>query len=905
MNIPNSYEDIMERIFLKLQEIPELEGAGSFWLDAVTDSNVLVQAVIDNRIVFYLIDWANIEGDIVLDNVREVGIEVVVKTKNEAKISKSLTKQLIEKSEADIFLEQKSEGRCRKGRVKKAQIAEQVNVNNRWYPKAVLEKAVAEAQERIRRFGAIHMDSQHRIVNGENYRDIRETVALLDEIQYNDGIVSIGFKLVETTAGKDFEALVDGGAKFQVSQRGTGKSHLAKVNGKTVEVVDELFIDGFDFLPAGLASVREADVEFLENKEVGIDMVEKDCITKEELETILQGERERIVNNIIEELKVRVDVNSEVASTITEIQKKVEDSQKSLLEIQLKEQKMKAEKEKDAILEKIMSDEKYNRFTETQKKAMASKISVDDIYTTVGTEAFEAEVQKRFDEEVETAIKLLAEAELQKLGYQRGASTASKGRTVTVLRNEKVWMEQVDKLSSEVMRVIKRRKPSNMFVLGDDHPAMSVVNRMCERFEELNYTKLINEAGEEVTQSDIGVKVATISRVIIPVAFRQITAFDVCDVGVMQNRIENVMYSVWNTVAGAVPHANIGAIEIAEGGTIPTAGIQYLACPILANRKTLKTRVTSEAVATAKGTAMSPVEDSIANLAVDVTQRIDELLWYLMLAQAQKQAIGQVTSFETLTKQSDNVTYKSIKNGWIQYEYVKAYDNAGNPTSAKLIPLFGSTSGNTIQAIVVQHSGGGGTALVYGDDYTINYPDGSITLTTAGASKVGSNNVQAKYSYTTNMTVWSVVPPAGVSGYENLVNLRQAVGRARVKVNNRHYVPNVVGVSLATEDMISASPVFTQSGSTPADILDRLNKVTTYAGLEVAKTSALPDGWMLVFERGACIYRNFLPWTVSGAFKNTATGDDEWIGEEYSGQDVPVKDKLSLVAITDLNTIVG
>jgi hypothetical protein len=362
------------------------------------------------------------------------------------------------------------------------------------------------------------------------------------------------------------------------------------------------------------------------------------------------------------------------------------------------------------------------------------------------------------------------------------------------------------------------------------------------------------------------------------------------------------MYQVWNGVNTAGrPDLNVGDIEILESGTIPLAGIQYVASPLLSIRKTLKTSVSSEAKATAMSTVMNPVADSIATLATDVTQRIDELLWYIMIAAAQAYAHAHVTGFETLTE-GDNDEWASIHQGWMQYEYVKTYDTPGNPLTSKLVPLFGTVSGNTMQEVVVTELGGDNTALIYTDDYTVNWADGTITLTAAGVVKENSTGIRAKYSYTTNAKFWSVIPPTGVSGYENLINLRQSVGQARVLVNNRHYAANMLGMSFSTEDMITSGPMFTQAGGTPADILDRLNKVTAFAGLDPTKTSAMPDGWMLVGEKGSCYYRNQIPWNVTGPFKDTVTGNDEWIGEEYSGQDVPVPAKLALVGVTDLNT---
>ena len=861
----------------------------------------------DNKYHYFVANYKTTDGGgVEFTDIKNIEIEFV-QCVNETAIhdeNKEVSKNLNEVLDVDIILSEKqTDGKIRRGVVEHAQIADTINKNNRIYPKEVLREAVSNAKEFIARNGAMHMDSQHRIVDGKNFRDIRETVALLKEIDFvDDKYVRIGFDLVDTQAGKDFQALVDGGARFQVSQRGTGTSKfIRQEDGKNIEVVTSLHIEGFDFIPSGTASVEEADVLFLENMEV-TQMEEK-----KELEQInednIQKDNNKIdqaqIIDLVTDLSISEEDDNMINEQIEALKQEIEKSKEELARIKQKELLEQCIIDKERILNDLISNDKYSAFTETQKKAIISKIKVDDLVGLCGTEEFKTVLEQRLNEEIDLASKILAETELKKLNIKE--VNEDKGR-VYVIRNEKRWMEAVDKISQRLEPEVKRRLGISEFYIADNHPAMSVINRMCERFEDLNYQKLLNEAGEEITQSDIGVKVATISRAIIPIAFRNVTAFDVCDVGNMTQRIENVMYSVWNAGITGDVHSDVSAIEIAEGGTIPTAGIQYVACPILAMRKSLKTRISSEAIATAKGTSMNPIEDTLTALGVDISRRVDQLLWYVMLAQAQRYSVGEVTSsYETLTKQSDGLTYKSANPAWIQYEYVKAYDSNGNPTSSKLVPLFGATSGNSLQAVVVGY-GSTPTLLTYSTDYIINWADGSIKLTSTGVGKVGSNDVKAKYSYTKNAFTWSIIPPVGVTGYENLINLRQAVGRAKVAVASRHYNPNVIATSLSTEDMLTSSPMFTNSGATPADILDRFNNISVYAGMQSVKTSALPNDWILVFEKNACIYRNFIPLSISGSFKNTTNGDDEWIAEEYSGQDVPVKDKLSLVAIQDLNT---
>ena len=949
--VPGSYEEAQLRIRRAIEATTVfgvVKNTYDVSLEATTKSSIIVSKQDEGRRkpIYYSADWDLDDDDnVVFSNVKEVKLDAVMKVKNEALetfesiMNESKSVILNELITTDIMLYEavdKNGKAYKRGRVKKANVANEQNANGREYPTKVLDESTKNINERIEKYGAQHMDSQHRVKDGKNHRDVRETVALMDGISFDGKQIGIEFALVETEAGKDFTALIDGGARFQVSQRATGKSHLEKLDdGKVKEVVDTLNIESFDFVPAGTASVSGSDVEFFSESIGGREMAVGNVMTREEVEVMLKAERENIVAGVVEAFaaqqeaeaeeeeeeeevitpldtvvseQVQVSVDPKLLEQVNNMQKQVAESQVRLDEMKRKETVALMESGKIVYLNEIASGDPYKRFTVKQKETMINRIKVEDLSDLheVTSDGFKAEVKKRFDNEVENAIALLADNTLQRMGYTPGSNNVN-GQSVVVVNEAKPWMETVDKLYADVLRTINRKKSKDAFYIGDDHPAMAMINRMCEGFEEKFYHQLMNETAADVLQADIGVKVATISRTVIPAAFRFITAFDVCDVGNQASRIENIMYQVWNgSYTAGRPDLNVGAIEIAESGTIPLAGIQYVASPLATIRKTKKTTISSEARATAMGTSMNPVADSIAHLAIDVTMCIDELLWYLMITTAQMYAHAHVTSFEHLTE-GDNNEWASVNQGWMQYEYVKTFDTPGNPLTSRLVPLFGTVSGNTFQEVVVQErddAGGDGTDLVYGDDYSVNWADGTITLTAAGIVKENGFGIEAKYSYTTNSKFWSVIPPTGVSGYENLVNLRQAVGQSRVLVNNRHYNANMLGMSFATEDMITSGPMFTQAGGTPADIMDRLNKVTAFAGLDPTKTSAMPNAWILVGEKGSCYYRNQIPWNVTGPFKDTTTGNDEWIGEEYSGQDVPVPAKLALVGVTDLATTV-
>jgi hypothetical protein len=284
---------------------------------------------------------------------------------------------------------------------------------------------------------------------------------------------------------------------------------------------------------------------------------------------------------------------------------------------------------------------------------------------------------------------------------------------------------------------------------------------------------------------------------------------------------------------------------------------------------------------------------------------MDRLMWWVQIVKAQAYGVTQVTgAYEQLTlKSGATYTFESAaKPLWIQYEWVKSYDGTGNPTGCKLVKLFGTTSGNSYQAVVVREHGDDHTVLVYGaaEDYTINWPDGSITLTVAGLAKCADGTPEALFSYTKNGKPWSLTPPSGVQLWDHLINLRQSIGQVKVMIGNRHYNPAFLAMSLENEDRIASSPMMTNSLGSADMVLSALSRVMTFAGLEPIRSSAIPQGWILVGEKMSCLYRVQEAFSIRGPITSSLNGDDYYHGVSSEAVEVPVAGKLGVVGIQDL-----
>ena len=345
--------------------------------------------------------------------------------------------------------------------------------------------------------------------------------------------------------------------------------------------------------------------------------------------------------------------------------------------------------------------------------------------------------------------------------------TQQSGQTrIEVLHENMPDAEIHHKVFDEVMDRIKKQGPKDMWVMPENHDGMKVLKIIMDRYYAKNYDTLLHEA---TTQSSIGGRIATIAAIVIPIAWRLTTAFQVCDMEPMMNtRILDKKIKRWDpNPVGEDPLTSYANLDPGENGNISESTVSYLNYPIYATRQALRSKITPEAVATAYGTPMNPLMDSAEGLAMDIKNRIDMNLWWLQIIHAMNQNKSQVTAWETLTRVASTNTWRAANKAWIPYAWNKTIDGEGNPTSAKfesLAPASGETAAPTglgTQGIELRTTNATPVALEYIDEYTVDHINGEITLTAAGETDRDTDNIQAKYSYTNNINFWSQTPPTG------------------------------------------------------------------------------------------------------------------------------------------------
>ena len=978
--VPGSFSEYQTQIRNALRESPptEIQGADYCYIEGVVGEfpqKVIFEAVWwddKKETKYFQADVTLGENDKVLfSNITEVEIKAAVTAKNEMrKLEESDTaenKKMVELNEtisATVTLEPFDEAmRGKKKRTGKVEIAQQSDVKNengRVYPKPVLKEAVENAQEYL----PLLMDSQHRVnANGEPESNLRETVALVKSIEFNEatGIVSLPeIEFVDTQAGKDLQELLDSGAKLNVSQRGIGSSHtvINQQTGDTHEEIDFLRIKGIDFVPRGQSGVADAAFE---SRSEGT-KPEKANPSADELNLTVEGEIPKPpitalagggtqpptnTNNggngggaapnttangsgdggndggqsqpesvsLSPEDKALLEQNAQqsqqTAQVVNILDEQLRESQAALEESQKKQALAHLEQVGKEILEIEVAE--LTRFNADQKELVKQRINVKALYERItdvyNPDAVATVLKPEIAKQAQTIDETLATSKLGNMGFpvdqMTGMANGQQGKTRIEIVNESFPnAEMHHKVVEHVTTNLRKNMANDAWFMPEDHASMKDLAHVMNAFAHIHGSKLLQE--NTLSQADIGGRIATISAMVIPIAWRLITAFQVVDTEPMVTRIlDKKIRKYTPKPVGEDVVTQYANLDPGEKGKIEKTKVSYGNFPIYSTRQALRSEITPEAIATAYNTPMQPMMDAVEAIALDIRQRIDMMLWWQYIAHGQRQNAQQVATFETLKQVGSTDTWEAANQGWIQHVWQKDVDAEGNPVSAKfvsLLPDAGASAAPTnlgLQGVELQTSANTAVALLYGTDYTVDFMNGKITLTAAGKTKVASDDVQAKYTYTQNINFWGATAPSGTTMMEHIHSLRRSVGKARVSITERNWEPNFVAFNVDTEDIITQGSRMTHLGGSPADLMDRMNEVIRYAGLDPIRTTAFPSQYGIVGQKGAVCHAVHIPWMFGAPLTDWETGIKYTLGEQWSGSDCPVSDKIALVGVTE------
>lgn len=188
-----------------------------------------------------------------------------------------------------------------------ASVVEHKNRNGRVYPRAVMERAIEDARQKISE-GAFLGELDHP-ENGA-YGSLDRTAVRFTDLFFEGDVVKFRGVILETKAGRNLKALLQGGVKVGMSTRGAGTLIKEKRNGEDVLVVGpdyQLFgIDAVNVPSSekGVMSLQESLEEKLNQTLKGQETMP---LTLDELKEQHKDLYEQFRNKVLSEVHAEMD----------------------------------------------------------------------------------------------------------------------------------------------------------------------------------------------------------------------------------------------------------------------------------------------------------------------------------------------------------------------------------------------------------------------------------------------------------------------------------------------------------------------------------------------------------------------------------------------------------------------
>lgn len=171
-------------------------------------------------------------------------------------------------------------------------MADRPNLNNRIYPKAVMNEAIGKFREKVQRKQIkMCMDHPDFFSGGK----LSETAALLLDVTdiQDDGFAYYKAQILDTTRGKDLKVIVDAGAQVGVSTRGYGPSienqEYPGVDGKHSVIQPGFCLENIDFVEGPSVQATEDNMAIESKTKRSVDMPKTLDELKQEFPSIFEG----------------------------------------------------------------------------------------------------------------------------------------------------------------------------------------------------------------------------------------------------------------------------------------------------------------------------------------------------------------------------------------------------------------------------------------------------------------------------------------------------------------------------------------------------------------------------------------------------------------------------------------
>jgi hypothetical protein len=726
-----------------------------------------------------------------------------------------------------------------------------VNRNGRRYSAQVLQAAVEELRDHLHesagqgRLVPLLGEVEHPSDKPSGRPNLLETVVRWSNATFDGRQVLLEGVLLETAKGKDLLAVLAGGVRPGISQRGYGRSRAVEENGQRVEEMTELTITGYDVVME--PSDPEAEAELQESGSVG-----------DRPELVNEGDEEMDAEKLMELIKANPQLFKGI---VAESVKEMTDAQRAALEETVRKalgvagdaDLGKALAEAAAAKKQVDADAKAKGISEAVTEACKG-LAYGKLNETFATELREgvqdagevagraAALHKRYDQML-SAAKLAGMGRLDVVGsvLEREAGVPEYARHSHELTEALVRTGYIQPWDS--------RKPKNR--------NEQLAAKYLEKFDRQYARELRKEAAafaEAETAAGLNIPYG-VSRTILAAVWPTLVATGLFDVDTTEQAPVRVYYEVFAEESGK--HVAITREEVTSDLNVWVS---------LAHKRLQP------------GTVV--VENHANN--VTYTEGTDYIIDYTNGAIKELATIGET-------------------NCHVSYHYDALREGEGSVIQqAKMTLSYGlmdvqadrlATQINN-EAVVFARSQLGWDAT---------------TRTLVNLINEVRRRIDADLMFDALSAALGVASNSGgtwTAASDPIIDLVSYVGLAKDKIAKRYYTPTGILVSSTIGDKLANWDGFTAAGKRPdADLLDN-GYLGRLKGLPVFTSTEFSDAYVLVFNRQMVIHRVYIPMAMKGPFPtyDQATAKliaaDQWYAEEYNGTLVPVAEKAATVKIS-------
>lgn len=760
--------------------------------------------------------------------------------------------RIVERMQTPVVLEAQRQGRPRTIEAKLFQ-AGVINENDRRYPEPVVIAAVNEAVNHLRE----SLSQGRAILLGEDEHPsskgqppmLREVAVVWTDLWYDesDKWVKGKGRIIETSLGRDLVVLMEAGVLPSVSLRGYGEMSLIKEQGRDIYEVEWLRLTGFDLvMNPGFAG---AEVTLFENKQ------DQDQSEQEEKEMANKNDDGQVVASAesltLETLK---EQNPDLYEAVLRQAVGATEGQDPAAVLEAQRQRLAEleEKERKATVAAHVAQ----KMSEVKFEGTVLE-SFQDYMNKPAPPATVEEADARFAAGLEIFKKLAASERLGGMGYVVNDGLEVKGPVSETQYGIPAYALAARQITEAMRRSgdwMQRQPIPEMrrsFVYRDQY---------LRAFDEANKHRLAKESQEwqeAMTSTPLELPYSVL-RAIVDEAFPQLITPNVFDIGVVNQNPISLFYEAQFTAESGL---NLTVTDedfySAHDEWVSLAG-HYI------NIGSVVIKTTNGATTYTEGVdyLINPLEGLIKVLSTG--------------SMADNTEFHANYTYSAIRK-GENATIERAKSGLANTTLTLVADRLATEITDETITFSQSQLGydavrRTINLLVKEVMKKRDAALLY--------------MALSQALSVASNSGGT----------WT-------SASDDVNELVEKIGVARVKLGQREYTPTAVVMSLTNADRLSNSDLFSAAGSRPDASIDAQGFAGRIKGLPVYWTNQFADSHVLVVNRELLMFRTMGNMRLEGPFHtiDVSTGkmlaNKQWYVQEYSGVVSPIAEKGSYVVV--------